>query len=96
MSYNPNTAIELLKARMDRAGSDIPAPLLSYWQDRLDAAYSELTAYGCVFADEDDLSDNMLVADYAAYKILNRDNAAGMPQWLRLEIRERFLRPRGV
>lgn len=90
--YNKQTAFALLKARMDRAGVSTPAPLESYWMQRLEAAAKELEKKGVRL--EDTVDDNMLVADYAAYKIKNRDNEAGLPRWLSLAIRERWLTER--
>lgn len=91
--YNAETAIALLKARMDRAGMDVPAPLETYWNARIAAAGEDLERKGIHL--QDTVDDNMLVADLAAYQSTNRDNNTGMPPWLRLKIRERWLQERG-
>lgn len=93
MAYNQSLALELLKGRMDRAGLDVPPDLEAYWVKRLEAAVEYLKGKGVVFDDvEKSVADNELVADYTAYKLTNRDSTDTMPKWLRLEIRERFLK----
>lgn len=94
MAYNATVALDLLKARMDRAGVDTPAPLLSYWSTRLEAAANELTQKGINLVDT--AEDNMLVADLAAERILNRDKDTGLPMWLKTQIRQRWFRERPV
>jgi len=94
MAYNPETALALLMGRMDRAGVNTPAPLTTYWTSAIEAAATELTAKGIVL--QDTVNDSMLVANLAAELILNRDNPGGRPEWLRLAIRERWLRERPV
>lgn len=96
MAYNQSLALELLKGRMDRAGLDVPPDLEAYWVKRLEAAVEYLKGKGVVFDDvEKSVADNELVADYTAYKLTNRDSTDTMPKWLRLEIRERFLKGSG-
>lgn len=91
--FNPDLAYELLKSRMDRAGLEVPAPLQKSWKSRLREACSYLEGKGVKFdRNEDSIPDNMLIADYAAWKLTNRDNSGAMPTWLRMEIRERFLK----
>jgi hypothetical protein len=88
MSYNPTTVLELVKARKERAGVETPAPLVTYWTQRIEAAGAELTRKGIIL--EDTADDNALVADLAVERINNRDNAKSDPEWLRLQIRHRF------
>lgn len=91
--YNKELALQLLKARMDKAGLVVPPALLSYWENRLEDARKKLSNKGIVFDNEENsVQDNALVADYAAWMIKNRDESGAMPKWLRLEIRERFLK----
>ncbi len=93
MAYNPTLALELLKARMDRAGLNVPPDLAKYWSNRLEAAKEKLSDKGVVYdSDTESIADNTLIADYAAWQLMNRDNPSPMPEWLRLEIRERFLK----
>jgi hypothetical protein len=89
---NTTTALEILKGRMDRAGVTCPAALVTYWQQRLDSAVSELQAKGIELTES--VEDSALVADMAAESLLNRDKPGGRPDWLRLAIRERWLRER--
>jgi hypothetical protein len=91
--YNKELALQLLKARMDRAGLDVPPDLLSYWESRLEYANKKLIDKGIVYDDEEkSINDNSLIADYAAWMLKNRDESGAMPKWLSLEIRERFLK----
>lgn len=91
--YNKELALQLLKARMDRAGLDVPPDLLSYWESRLEYANKKLIDKGVVYDDEEkSINDNSLIADYAAWMLKNRDESGAMPKWLSLEIRERFLK----
>ena len=94
MAYNPGTALALLMGRMDRAGVATPAPLTAYWTAALEAAAAELATKGIAL--EDTADDNLLVADLAAETLLSRDKPGGRPEWLRLAIRERWLRERSV
>lgn len=90
--HDPNTAYELLKARLDRGGMSVPVPLENYWRQRIDAAVQELTGKGIHLTDAAD--DSVLIADLAAESILSRDKPGHRPEWLRLAIRERWLRER--
>lgn len=91
--YDPETAYELLKARLDRGGMPVPIALEDYWRHRIDAAAQELKKKGIHL--ENTADDNILVSDVAAENILNRDKPGHRPEWLRLAIRERWLRERG-
>lgn len=88
--YNATMAYVLLKGRMDRAGDSVPTPLESYWAAQVEAAGNELTDKGINLQDTTD--DNMLVADLAAERLLSRDKAGGLPLWLTVRIRQRWLK----
>ena len=61
---------------------------------RIEAAAEELKRTGITLTDSAD--DLMLLVDFTVWKYQNRDKAAGMPEWLRLARRERWLQqPRG-
>lgn len=93
MAFDTTVALGILKARMDRAGVACPSALEAYWSQRVTAAVQELTAKGINLTDT--VEDSALVADLAADRIINRDRPGGLPEWLRLAIRERWLRERG-
>lgn len=82
-------AYAILKARLDRGGLSVPEAQETYWRQRLQAAVEELAKKGIHI--ESTQADTMLLADFTAYKIQNRDKPDEMPKWLRLELRERFL-----
>ena len=92
MAVNESTALQLVKARLNRLQSD--TSLDTYLQTRISAAVQELTRIGIdLTGDNDDL---MLVTDYTVWAYQNRDNPGGMPEWLRLRRRERWLRGDGT
>ena len=43
----------------------------------------------------DDVDDAVFLADFVAWKHSNRDNPDGMPEWLRLARRERWMSGKG-
>lgn len=91
--FNKALALELLKSRMDRPGIAIPDEMKRYWEQRLIGTVPDLEAKGVKWDDdENSIADNLLIADYAAFKITNRDNSGKMPEWLRIELRERVFR----
>ncbi len=90
MAYDVDTALALVKARLNRLASD--TTLDEYLIARIAAAAENLKRIGItVTASGDDL---MLLVDLAVWQYQNRDNAAGMPEWLRLRRRERWLAQR--
>lgn len=87
MAVDRGTALALMKARLNRLASD--TTLDTYFQARISAAIDELTATGIVLDDEQE--DLLLVVDTAVWQYQNRDSGSGMPDWLRLRRRERWL-----
>lgn len=88
MAVNESTALELVKARLNRLPTD--TSLDTYLQTRISAAVQELTRVGINLQGSND--DLMLVVDYTVNQYQNRDTAGSMPEWLRLRRRERWLR----
>ncbi len=82
--------LELVKTRLNRIGV---TELDEYLRTRINAAIDQLTASGIHLEDTD--GDNMFVADYVVWQYQSRDNPGGMPEWLRLARRERWLQDRG-
>lgn len=77
----------MCKARLDRSHTNlIDTQLL----DRIDAARAELQGKGITLRDTPD--DAILLVDVVCWKYSARDKQTGMPEWLRLAIRERWLR----
>lgn len=87
MAVDTTTALALMKARLNRLASD--TTLDTYFQARISAAITELTATGIVL--DDGQEDLLLVVDTAVWQYQNRDSGGGMPDWLRLRRRERWL-----
>ena len=92
MAYTESTVLGLVKSRLNRLLSD--ASIDEYLRERIAAADKELAGNGIKLV-EDDMDDQVLLADVVAWKHNNRDKPGGMPEWLRLQRRERWLRERG-
>ncbi len=88
MAVNESIALGLIKARLNRMQSD--TSLDSYFQARLSGAIGYLEGIGINLTDSDE--DLMLVVDFAVWQYQNRDNPGAMPDWLKLQRRERWLR----
>ena len=82
------TALELMKARLNRLPSDTVLDV--YFQARIDAARGYLEGIGIHLTDS--VEDLLLLVDLAVWQYQNRDKPGGMPDWLRLQRRERWLR----
>ena len=85
---NLETALGLVKARLNRLASD--TSLDTYLQARISAAVQSLEDTGITLTDSQE--DLMLVVDVAVWQYQNRDKPGSMPEWLRLERRERWFR----
>ena len=88
MAVNTETALSLVKARLNRTASD--TTLDGYFTQRINGAAAELEGTGISLTDSAD--DLMLLVDYTVWQYQNRDSAGSMPDWLRLRRRERWLR----
>ena len=85
LSVNETTALSMVKARLNR----LDTTLDTYLAARITAAVEQLEGIGITLTDSTD--DLMLVTDLAVWEYQNRDNPGGMPDWLRLRRRERWL-----
>ena len=88
MKLDMNTALTLVKQRLNRMTAN--TTMDAYFTRRIEAAAAELEGTGISLTDSAD--DMMLVVDYTVWSYQNRDSAGGMPDWLRLRRRERWLR----
>lgn len=93
MAYTESTVLGIVKARLNRLASD--TSLDDYLKKRIEAADKELAGNGINLV-ADDTGDSVLLADIVAWQYSNRDKTTGMPEWLRLARRERWLRGRGT
>ena len=82
------TALALVKTRLNRMQND--TRLDDYFSARIEAAIGELEGTGITLTSSTE--DLLLVVDYTVWQYQNRDSAAGMPEWLRLRRRERWVR----
>ena len=86
--FGAGTALQMVKARLNRLDSLLD----DYLAARIDAAVTDLERTGISL--DDSTADLMLVVDYVCWAYSNRDATAGMPDWLRLRRRERWLNER--
>lgn len=85
------SALSLVKLRLNR----LDAALDDYLTARIHAACEYLENQGIHLDTEAAVRDLMLVVDTAVYQYSNRDSATGVPDWLRYQIRQRWLMERG-
>lgn len=85
-NQNIDTALDMLKTRLNRADSTLD----EYLEARLRAEVARFANNGIVLTDSTD--DIMLLVDMTAWAYANRDNTGEMPRWLRLVRRERWLK----
>ena len=79
------TILDIVKARLGRMDTALDA----YLKELITAAVGKLRKAGIHVQPTAD--DNVLVADYAVWMYQNRDKSDGMPEWLKVERRERWL-----
>lgn len=91
MSVLSEKALPLVKLRLNRKTDD--TTLDQILNPRIEAAELELTRKGINL--QDDADDLMLLVDFAEWRYKNRDKPGGMPTWLSLSIRERWLSSKG-
>lgn len=91
MSVNLAEALTLVKNRLNRLEGD--TSLDDYLMARITAAAQELENTGIQL--NDSTEDLLLVVDYCVWKYQNRDTPGAMPDWLRLQRRERWIRTGG-
>lgn len=92
MAYNPEMVLGIVKARLNRLASDMTMD--THFMQRIDAAEKELERTGITLS-LNDVRDQVFLADYVAWQHQNRDKPGGMPEWLRLARRERWLQKKG-
>ena len=81
-------ALLLVKQRLNRLDNTLD----EYLTARIAAAADELEQAGITLTDS--MGDLLLVVDSTCWAYANRDAQAGMPDWLRLRRRERWLKER--
>ncbi len=89
-AYDITSALELVKARLNRLPGD--TSLDDYLLARIDAAAQSLESTGIRLTDS--AKDLMLLVDSTVWEYQSRDKSGGMPDWLRLRRRERWLNER--
>jgi len=85
-------ALPLMKARLNRTTGDTSLDT-SMFAPLIEAAELNLKRKGITLLDDAD--DLQLLVDYATWRYKNRDVPGDTPQWLRAEIRTRFISTKG-
>ncbi len=80
-----DSILEIVKARLDR--SDYLKD--EYLKIRIEAAVEELQGLGIYVSNTP--RDVVFVADYVCWQYSNREKNEPMPEWLKLQRRERWL-----
>lgn len=88
MAHTPDTVLGIVKARLNRLASD--TSLDQYLTQRIEATDRELARTG-ITLESDDVEDQVFLADMVVWQHQNRDKQSGMPEWLRMRRRERWL-----
>ena len=90
MVYNAQLALNLVKDRLNRMR--VATQDDEYLRARIEAAARRLEKNGIHLMDTTD--DLMLLVDMTVWEYQNRDKMTGMPEWLKMVRRERFLADR--
>ena len=90
---NISVTLSLVKARLNRLSTDTSLDV--YLSSRIEAASSELERTD-IKLDAMSIDDTVLLADFVVWQYQNRDTPGGMPDWLRLRRRERWLQGGGA
>lgn len=84
------TALTLVKARLNRLAGD--TTIDGYLLQRIAAAEEKLNSMFTLPLRAGSIEDMMLLVDYTVYQYQSRDKAGGEPDWLRMRLRERYLK----
>lgn len=87
MANDNDLALTLVKQRLDMLPEATHKD--EYLNARIDAARARLERMGIHLTDS--MQDTMLLVDVTVFDYQSRDKQTGMPDWLRMAIRERFL-----
>jgi len=87
MAFDPTLTLGIVKARL----GIVVATQDTYLTQLVNSSYAKLVNQMGIVYNEARLDHATLLADYAVWRYQNRDSTAGMPQWLRLEIRELYI-----
>ena len=81
-------ALPLVKTRINRLASD--TSLDGYLTSMITGVMQQMAQIG-ITLDAASADDLFLLVDWAVWQYGNRDKAGGVPEWLRLRRRERWL-----
>lgn len=84
---NVENVLQMVKTRLDRYSSD--AKRDEYLRMRIASAIEEQQNIGITLYDT--AADMIYLTDLVCWEYSSRDKAGGMPEWLRLARRERWL-----
>lgn len=87
---NTTTALTLVKARLNRLAGD--TTIDAYLTARIQAAEAKLNSMMPTPLIDGNMEDMLLLVDYTVWQYQSRDKDSGDPEWLRMRLRERFLK----
>lgn len=87
-----NTALLMVKTRLNRMAGD--TSLDEYLTIRIQGAAEQLNRMMRANLDGS-TADLLLLVDFTVWQYQNRDQSGAMPVWLRVKLRERFLKGGG-
>lgn len=87
MAFDPTLTLGIVKSRL----GIVVTTQDTYLTQLVNSSYAKLVNQMGIVYDETRFDHATLLADYAVWRYQNRDSTTGMPQWLRLEIRELYL-----
>lgn len=87
MAVNVHTALALVRSRLNRLPGD--TSLDDQLTARIMAAAKRIERRGIRL--DDSIADTLLVVDLAVWMYQSRDQQTGEPDWLRQQLRERWL-----
>lgn len=87
---NHENALVLVKARLNRLAGD--TTIDSYLEQRIAAAEAKLNSMMHFPLQDGSIEDLMLLVDFTVWQYQSRDKPGAEPEWLRVILRERFLK----
>ena len=87
---NDSTILSILKIDLKISANSYD----TYLERLISLASSAISAEG-ISLDQDNINDNMLIAQYAAWLYRKRDEDVGLPRYLRWQLNNRLISEKG-
>lgn len=86
-----DTILDIVKARLGRLDTELDA----YFTELISASIEKLRDQHGIHV-QPTAADNVLVADYTVWRYQNRDQRDSMPEWLHMDLRDRWMAERRI